>query len=205
MYFGVHNAIFDSLSFSVTSLSSWSNTGMMVFISKYGELQLQCYEENGIQTFITNNGTIFFANIHWEARTNIKGDGCMILGSGVLVNLHLSESTQGIAKTQTIYLAFGSSRLRIIGIESHVVTYLLSKSQGLVMGINNQSKLMDPLTGFVIPGDLACNSVEMIIFNIVTGYYGSFGVENGFISFSEQPLNNHPTFCERTIIFPSGP
>ncbi|OBA20424.1 hypothetical protein METBIDRAFT_32429 [Metschnikowia bicuspidata var. bicuspidata NRRL YB-4993] len=210
MYFGVHNAVYDSLPFSVTSLSSWSNTGMMVFVSEYGEpadLQLQCHDENGIQTSITNNGTIFFTNIHWKARTNIKGNGCMVLGSGVLVDLYYSESMQGIAGNQTIYLADPYSWLRVIGIETREGGAPTLK----VAGLGNGNAIIVQAYGSISSVHYSkkngllkvyIDDVVRIIFNIGTGY-GNFQITGGYISYSEQPPNNPPTICERSSVFPS--
>ncbi|OBA20240.1 hypothetical protein METBIDRAFT_32261 [Metschnikowia bicuspidata var. bicuspidata NRRL YB-4993] len=213
MYFGVYGGDYGASPFSVTSVATWTNSGMILFLVAHGEsaqLQIQRYTPDNGYRSITNTGSLCLNNTHWPVQTNIEGNGCIIVGSGGQLDLQFSESTHGIAEDQTIYLASSDSLLKILGLESYSSEPPVIKLAGLggsnriqFQTYSTQTYRYYTSTGLL---NVFVDNVRKVSFNIGIGYeLGLFDSTSGILSYSGEPPDSAPDVCKCGTSFPAVP
>ncbi|OBA21773.1 hypothetical protein METBIDRAFT_24535, partial [Metschnikowia bicuspidata var. bicuspidata NRRL YB-4993] len=215
MYFGISGATIVGTPFIVTSVTSWSNDGMMVFRRASGDSALLVIEQvvgsGGLST-ILNDGSICLYNTYWLQTTSIVGSGCITVGSGSEMQLQLSVGTLlfSVAESQTIYLASSDSVLSILGLSLS----LLPDNTITVAGFGNGNKIeLDILflsytysstTGILRLTLAILLSVEIYIGPGYNSLYFSTAstLLSKSISYSRSPPNAAPAICACSYNFP---
>ncbi|OBA19697.1 hypothetical protein METBIDRAFT_13435 [Metschnikowia bicuspidata var. bicuspidata NRRL YB-4993] len=133
MYFLISSANLVETPFNVSSMTSWTNSGMMFFQTDFkisptlylGKIQ------SGVSS-ITNSRVICLSNIDWLTTTSIYGSGCISVGvtSKLEFQMFLQALHHSISKTQTIYLASSSSSLTILGLAFDSDSFVIIKVAG---------------------------------------------------------------------------
>ncbi|OBA17945.1 hypothetical protein METBIDRAFT_47683 [Metschnikowia bicuspidata var. bicuspidata NRRL YB-4993] len=208
MYFGISRAPIVGTPFIVTSVSSWTNTGMMVFRSRFRDTIVG---SSGLST-IKNDGSICLYNTFWAQTLNIDGTGCITVAKNSEMQLQLSVGSLvfSVAETQTIYLKSSISILSIIGLSASLAPGTIIKVAGFgdgnVIAVNLLflSHSYSPTTGLLT---LSLTPLLKIVFDIGTGYDSALFITAAVligkgISYSGRPPNNPPSTCSCTPQFP---
>ncbi|OBA19410.1 hypothetical protein METBIDRAFT_46484, partial [Metschnikowia bicuspidata var. bicuspidata NRRL YB-4993] len=215
MYFGISGATLIGSPFIVTSVTSWSNTGMMVFRRESSGGALLVIEQvlgDGGLSRITNDGSICLYNTYWLQTTSIDGTGCITVGPGAEMGLQLAvgELLFSLAETQTVYLASSNSVLSILGLSVSLIPDNPIKVAGFGGGNSIQVNLVfignsyDPSTGILT---LSLTGLLLVEFDIGLGYQSSgFSASppllNRRITYNDPAPNEIPDTCFCLFTFP---
>ncbi|KAM9887534.1 hypothetical protein OXX79_013561, partial [Metschnikowia pulcherrima] len=216
MYMGVSSATLVGTPFTVTSVSSWSNSGMMVFrraSGSAGSLVIEQVVGSGGLSSITNSGSICLYNVDWTQTTNIVGSGCITVGSGSELNLQIAVGSVAfsVSTTQTIYLSSSDSALNVVGLSTGLGSYPTYKVAGF--GGGNTININLYFTSYSYSsstGILTLSSLFLfgIDFNIGKGYKSSLfstvsALTGRSITYSGSAPNSAPAVCSCVYSFPS--
>ncbi|OBA16975.1 hypothetical protein METBIDRAFT_33875 [Metschnikowia bicuspidata var. bicuspidata NRRL YB-4993] len=119
--FGICTNQTQSIPFVVASFGLWINRGKMIFQKGIGSMtELYIVGKSAGNDFlaITNNGSICLYNTHWNTNMDIKGHGCVAVGSDSRLEISFARGENAVQNTQTIYLESPASVLAISGLTS---------------------------------------------------------------------------------------
>ena len=208
IYLGVSGATLRGTPFTITSVTDWSNTGMIVLERSLGiaapVVIQQILSLSGIPS-ITNHGAICLYNVDWKQTTSIEGSGCIIVASGSILHLQVAFGSlaYSVSSSQTIHLSSPKSVLSVHGLSPGLKSYPNYKVSGF--GGGNEIRINLYFTRYSYSsstGVLTLSSllVFKIDFNIGTGYSSSlfkiFQAETGRgISYIGNGPDNAPSAC----------
>ncbi|OBA23747.1 hypothetical protein METBIDRAFT_30159, partial [Metschnikowia bicuspidata var. bicuspidata NRRL YB-4993] len=213
IYFGIQGGSYETAPFSVTSVTEWYNTGIMVFAATYGmdvRLDFECRSLSNELTSIVNDGTVCLNNTLWPVKTTIEGIGCITLGSGGQLDLQYSQRTYAIAAAQTVYLASFDSILKVTGWGLFEGNIPVIKIAGF--GNSNLIQLHTySVNGFrysLTTGMLTVRvgDIHEVNFDIGTGYIMPlFRLTSSAIYYRGNPPQSPPEICFCATTFPTAP
>ncbi|KAF8001811.1 hypothetical protein HF325_004312 [Metschnikowia pulcherrima] len=208
IYLGVSGATLRGTPFTITSVTDWSNTGMIVLKRSLGiaapVVIQQILSLSGIPS-ITNHGAICLYNVDWKQTTSIDGSGCIIVASGSILHLQVAFGSlaYSVSSSQTIHLSSPKSVLSVHGLSPGLKSYPNYKVSGF--GGGNEIRINLYFTRYSYSsstGVLTLSSllVFKIDFIIGTGYSSSlfkiFQAETGRgISYIGNGPDNAPSAC----------
>ncbi|OBA19696.1 hypothetical protein METBIDRAFT_33330, partial [Metschnikowia bicuspidata var. bicuspidata NRRL YB-4993] len=215
MYFGISGAPLVGTPFIVTSVTSWTNSGMMVFRRASGGSALLVIEQvlggDGLSR-ITNDGSICLYNTFWLQTTSIDGSGCITVGSGAELDLQLAVGTLlfSVAETQTIYLESSDSVLSILGLSVSLIPDNTIKVAGFGNGNTIHLDILFLSYSYSSTTGILTLSLTFLLevdIDIGTGYDESlFSTSSTLISrsisYSGPAPNSIPAVCSCVSSFP---
>ena len=135
IYLGLSGATLRGTPFTITSVTDWSNTGMIVLERSLGiaapVVIQQILSLSGIPS-ITNHGAICLYNVDWKQTTSIEGSGCIIVASGSILHLQVAFGSlaYSVSSSQTIHLSSPKSVLSVHGLSPGLKSYPNYKVSG---------------------------------------------------------------------------